>query len=264
MTPGTAAPGSAPDPVSPSPREPDFDLDEDLFDFAEVAQDVESGQGPEEDLEEILASFREGPAEELLSVPVVAGPPVLEAAAKHEAPRAAPIAEPAPAAVPAPPTRATREPSVAEASLTPAPRRPSFTFLRSSRGVIAIALSVTVLNTLLAVVMLRGRGPSDEVRAVASHADAEAGAEALGPVDHETALPDPEHSPALHDHPALQTAREELARGEYAAARQRVYAFLSVIDRLEDPRREELEGECKFLVAQTLHLEALARLGRTE
>jgi len=102
------------------------------------------------------------------------------------------------------------------------------------------------------------------VRAVASHTDTEMGAEAPAPVDHETALPDPERAPALHDHPALQTAREELARGEYGAARQRVYALLSVIDRLEDPRREELEGECKFLVAQTLHLEALARLGRTE
>jgi hypothetical protein len=248
--------------VSPSPREPDFELDEDLFDFAEVAQDVEPGPGSEEDLEEILASFREAPEEDLLSVPVVAGPPTLEPT-RHEAPRAAPFAAPAaePALAPVAPTAPVRERPEPRAELPTSPQRRSpLAFLRSSRGVIAIALSVTVLNTLMAVVLLRGRGPSDEVRAVASHSEAEAPA----PVADETVLPDPERAPALHDHPALRTAREQLARGEYSAARQRAYALLSVIDRLEDPRREEIEGECKFLVAQTLHLEALARRGRTE
>jgi len=246
--------------VSQSPQQRPFDLDEDLFDFAAVAAEPDATAEVEEDLEELLASFRDVPAEDLLDVPVAAGPRI-EAAPEPEV-RAAPVPAPPPVSIePALAAAATRAAStVPTPAHAPSRRAAALAFLRSSKGVVAIAVSVTVLNASMAVVLLRGRGEHDEVRAVASHVE-EQPAPIAEPL-HE--LPSPDATAALHDHPALTTAREELARGEYAAARQRVYALLAVIDRLEDPRREELEGECKFLVAQTLHLEALARLGRTE
>ena len=39
--------------------------------------------------------------------------------------------------------------------------------------------------------------------------------------------------------------------------------LLAIIDLLEEPRRGALEGDCQFLIAQSLHLEALARMGES-
>lgn len=242
-----------------------IDLDEDLFDFAEVARAAESIE-PEEDLEEIFASFRDGsPAEELLAVPTAAAAPTAAAhaqaaSASTSAPGKAPepISPPRPApAKPAPAPR-TSEPVH---TLTPAARSPLL-----SKGVVAIALSVTVLNSVLAVVVLRGRPSAGDVRPEGRHEELgrdERGALAAPPHAKSVPLPDPEAIDPAHAHPALDQARAEISRGEYAGARQRVYVLLAIIDRLEDPRRGALEADCQFLIAQSLHLEALARMGGT-
>lgn len=247
------------------------DLDEDLFDFAGVARDSAAAE-PEEDLDEIFASFRDdAPAEELLAVPdaptaspaasaLAAEPATLRAAldARMQAPRSP--ARPAAASPKAAPDSRSSEP----VQLAPAVR-PS----RFSKGAVAIALAVTVLNSVLALVMLRGRAnvgdarPPDGPVEVATDRR-EQSALAAAPHGAEAGLPDPEAVDPAHDHPALDEARAQISRGEYAAARQRVYALLAIIDRLEEPRRGVLEADCQFLVAQSLHLEALARMGGTE
>ncbi len=249
------------------------DLDEDLFDFAAVARDSGAAES-EEDLEEIFASFRdEAPAEELLAVPTApATSPVTSALAPEAAPQRAVHApqeapkSPARPAVALP--RTASEPRTSEPvhELAPA-ARPS----RFSKGAVAIALAVTVLNSALALVMLRGRGSDSDLRLPDSHAGdpvepehRERGTLAAAPHEAGTSLPDPEAVDPAHDHPALDDARAQISRGEYAAARQRVYALLAIIDRLADPRRSALEADCQFLVAQSLHLEALARMGGTE
>lgn len=282
------------------------DLDEDLFDFPQVSADAEATPEAEENLEELLASFRDNrPAEDLLAVPAAAGAPALEPPPSEERasdghggrtsradadegdvePRLADIrfeveepASPAPRSSQGPPRprKAARsapstvqvEPELPPAPMPSAPLPPlpsgRVTGPRLSRSVLAIVLSVTLLNSALAFVVLRGStGHGDEVRAI-DHASSEEPAPENAVPSTEPGLPDPEQTPKLHDHPALATAREEIARGEYGAARQRVYALLSIIDRLEDPRRGEIEAECQFLVAQSLHLEALARMGRSE
>lgn len=233
----------------------DLDLDEDLFDFAGVAGDVDASE-PGEDIEDVLASFRTGPPDEdLLAVPAapVTAPLPTPAPAAHAADatkRAAePIAPPRPASRPSEPAR----------ELAPAARPSSL-----SRSIVAIALSVTVLNAVLAVVVLRGRESTDPVRTADRREDVgpdERGALAAPPYVAKAPLPDPEAVDPAHDHPALDEARTEISRGEYAAARQRVYGLLAIIDRLEDPRRSSLEADCQFLIAQSLHLEALARMG---
>ena len=56
--------------MSQAQGQPDFDLDEDLFDFAGVQREQLASP---EDLEEVFASFRDdAPEEELLAVPSAA------------------------------------------------------------------------------------------------------------------------------------------------------------------------------------------------
>lgn len=259
-------------------HEHEFDLDEDLFDFGGVGPEPEA-TASEEDLDEIFASFREeARGEELAAAPrasadePVPAPPAPakrpESPARAEshapAPSPAPAARPAKSGTPPLPTASTAssaragEPEPVR-SLTPIPPA------RVSKGLVAIALSVTVLNAALAVVMVRGNSDGHDVRATGDersqpHVESPA-PQAAAQVD---ALPDPESVPESHGHPTLDQAREELARGDHAAARQRVYGLLAIVDRLEDPRKSEIEAECQYLIAQSLHLEALARMGSHE
>lgn len=260
---------------------PDLDLDEDLFDFAEVRREPDPPED-EEDLEQIFASFRDAePEEELLAIPAAPAstpapvPGHAPSAPPEPAPRAVARAEPEPAsaAPAASPRRSTPEPgpspaapSAREAVVEHTPlARPS----RFSRSLVAVAAAVTLLNTVVAVVVLRGRSDDHDVRAVAP--DTALGAEAherdahaAPPNTSAARLPEPERVGTVADHPALDEARRQISHGEYGAARQRVYGLLAIIDRLEDPRRSALEADCQFLIAQSLHLEALARMGGSE
>ncbi len=246
--------------VSQPKGQPDFDVDEDLFDFAGVVREPEP-DGNEEDLDQIFASFRDAPpSEELLNVPnaPAAVPPAPVHAAAH-----AP-ARPAAPAPTAPRATAPREPAA------PAPEpthelAPAARGTRLSKGVVAIALAVTALNSVLALVVLRSR-PSGGAGVVASEPESDSahGPLAAAPHTPAMALPEPETIDASLSHPTLDEARAQISRGEYAAARQKVYALLAIIDRLEDPRRGALEADCQFLIAQSLHLEALARMGGGE
>ena len=241
--------------MSHAQGQPDLDPDEDLFDFAGVKREAEPAAG-EEDLEQIFASFRDAPPEEeLLDLPSA---PASADVAATGAPAPEASRTEAPARAPATPRTHVAAPPAA----LPTPRAARF-----SRSVVAIAGAVTLLNLVLAVVVLHGRPSEHDVRAVTSasgarDSDAHDGdAHAAPPHAGEASLPEPETVAAAHSHPALDAAREEISHGEYSAARQRVYGLLSIIDRLEDPRRSALEADCQFLIAQSLHLEALARMG---
>ena len=252
----------------------EFDLDEDLFDFAGAVPPADPLDS-DEDLEEVFASFREEQgAEELLPGPAAETPAPSKAAAPSAPATNAPArpAEHKPAPVPEKPRgKAETHRSKAEAKASePAPKAepahtltPAGPLARSSKGVLAIALAVTVLNSAVAFVMLGGRKapelPQDHERAP-EHSPDDHDAHAAPPRP-SAELPDPEGVEAVHAHPTLDEARSQIARGEYAAARQRVYGLLAIIDRLEDPRRSALEADCQYLIAQSLHLEALARMG---
>jgi hypothetical protein len=257
-------------------RPSDVDLDEDLFDFDEVARQVTQAVETEESLEEVFATFRESaPAEELFPEPAAPdGASEVPAPAAPERPARAP-APPAPEPVrarhaapppsPAAPPATARAHPAAETShaVLPVASRAAAPF---SKGVVAIALAVTVLNGLVALVVLRGNARMrDEVRAVGR---GQAGGHDLTATPEPHAepafLPDPEELASPADHPVLEEARAEIARSEFGAARQRIYTLLAVVDRFPAPRREAVEAECQFLIAQALHLEALERLGRSE
>jgi hypothetical protein len=233
------------------PKEPRaFDLDEDLFDFAGLAPEPEAEE-PVEDLDAIFASFREQEKADAL----------LELPKEHDdVPPALPSARP---------TRARRGPHAVtpepvkelEEELPPHELVPAARSSRWTKGAVAIGLAVTLLNSTLAVVALRGRASGVEPQAPTEPSEHSGEAQAAPVHEPAVRLPDPETLDVSHAHPTLDQARKEIENGEYAAARQRVYGLLAIIDRLEDPRREALEADCQFLVAQSLHLEALARMG---
>ena len=60
-------------------------------------------------------------------------------------------------------------------------------------------------------------------------------------------------------HPALELAAQEIGSGDYARARQRIYALLSIVDRLAPEERTAIESRASFLLARAYHMEALAR-----
>ena len=241
-----------------------FDPDEDLFDFASVASSSGTVES-DEDLDEVFAAFRDvEPEEELLpAAPASLTAPVPQASAPSPAP-----ARPAPPAEPSLPSRAApplASPSAGSQASEPAREvLPVRRAVGLSKGLVAVALSVTVLNAVLAVVFLRGRTSASEPTPVVVRPEPEVhpgSALAAPPHGSSVRLPDPEAVDPAHAHPALDEARAEIGRGEYAGARQRVYGLLAIIDRLEDPRRSTLEADCQFLIAQSLHMEALARMG---
>jgi len=265
--------------VSHPAQPPAFDPDEDLFDFAGVVRQADTE--PEEDLDEIFASFRDAPrSEELLVVPTAsashAPAPATVASSSPPpvpAPPAAPVASPTVTthAAPRPPEpapRARATPDHASAEAQPAERAretvvPAARRTRSTKSLVAIALSVTLLNSVLAVVALRRPTSVPSSPPQADEHDSEALAAPAREPQRAVPLPDPDEVDVAHAHPTLDEARAEIARGEYASARQRVYGLLAIIDRLEEPRRGALEGDCQFLIAQSLHLEALARMGES-
>jgi len=252
--------------VSKAQGQHDLDLDEDLFDFPEVSYEPDETV-QEEDLDEVFASFREASKEEeLLDVPVAESVPAREPV-ESARPAVLAVEPPAPrqsGSTPAP----AHFPTPVDAPALPAPqaRAPGKASpqLKLSRSVVGIALAMTVLNSVLAVVLLRKPSQTSGQHAIDAVDQPIASTAHAAPVQtHERApvLPDPERVQTSHSHPTLERARERIARGEYASARQGVYGLLAIIDRLDDPRRSALEADCQFLIAQSLHLEALARMG---
>lgn len=235
----------------PRPAAAPVDLDEDLFGFDQVAAASPPTESEgEEDLERIFDELRQDAVDDLFGAapPAPASPGASERTGTVEpahAPRPA-LAEPAPGA-----SVAGAAPSV------PAPA-PAIA-RRAPRGLVAICAAVTVLNAAVALVALRGR-PTPPVPPPAAEDPQLARAQPAQPAP-EPFRAGPEALDPAHAHPTLDEAREELARGEYSSARRRVYGLLAVVDRLEDPRRAALEADCQFLIAQSLHLEALERMG---
>lgn len=217
----------------------EIDLDEDLFDFDAVS----SGGEEEESLREVLAAFDAEAVAPVARVEALA--PSAGASAIRQV-RAEGAARPAAAPETAPSAGPTSTPWLSRVSLI-------------------LLASVTALNALVAVVVMRStnvvreglqevgssmestvRRLEDGVREVArSEVSAAQGLPAL---DAQT-------------HPALERAVEEIASGDFVRARQRIYSLLAVIDRLAPSDRDAVESRASYLLARTYHLEALARAG---
>ena len=135
----------------------------------------------------------------------------------------------------------------------------------ASKSSLLILISVTALNGLVAFVTLRGTATMrdsvlDAQRNIANAAD-EIREESLDNAIKLVRATTPIVPPDPDTHPTFDRARHHIEDGEYSMARQRIYALLSVVDRLEEEQRSAVESRAQYLLAEATHLEALARMG---
>jgi len=199
------------------------------------------------------------------SGPVPSQPPVAQPAAPlptgpTSAHPALPQPLPAPTSVPnvlppqvhpRPASQSTTEPlSGMEASRHP--------LMNRLRGASPILLAVTVMNLLLAIVVLKRPSTTDAPQRTVAIPEEQEVPDVQA--TYEASDPPPTAAPQPDRHPTFALANEEISRGEYGAARRRIYGLLSIIDRLDTNQRAEIEARAQYLLAEAHHLEALARL----
>jgi len=211
-----------------------IDEDEDLFHFDELYADKTDESREEVDLEEFLRAF----ADTAVAVPEVGKPALVALAA--ETPQA-PVAGPVPAAV-------TSAPVVTGS-------------FRLSRGA-WIALVCLLCGQMAASLLVwlggeRARADVDrksvaiEETAQTLRADFQ---RQLASVE-ELTRPIVSAEPSVA-HDGLQRIERMLERGEGTLARRELYALLAIIDRLDASVREDTEARARFLIADSLRVEA--------
>lgn len=231
----------------------ELDLDEDLFGFDELDAGGKRESAENVDLDELFAAIEEPADEELPEIP---------AAAPRTAPPERPVAPPSPlSAAPEP------EPEPRPAA-EPVRRGKRDTRARGSgyaKSIVFVLIAVTSLNALVALVSLKAAGDMQtsvwegarRVAETAAGLRAEERAELAGSHANELAglAPDPDQ------HPTFELVRQDVEAGRFADARQRLYALLAIVDRLEPEVQDELEARACYLIAEASHLEAV---GTTE
>lgn len=259
----------------------DFDLDEDLFDFGDASlSDVFDGED-DADLDEIFAAFQEAQLNEPLGAyedeeddsgedPESDEDAELEDLFETEDE----IRRPERLQRPRPETVWTPEKAIAskgKAASRPqrAPRQtqePTTILAKTSlsRSALWALVAVTSVNALVALVTLSSMSSMrSSVVEVGRHVTATADEIRSGAYEQARVLNDLQ-TPVVpldaEEHPTFDRARAEISKGEYGEARRRLYALLSIIDRLDPAQRAKVEARAQYLLAEALHLEALERL----
>jgi len=253
----------------------DIDLDEDLFDFGEASlTDAFDGED-DADLDEIFAAFQavqlDAEAEEDAHDPAEE---VEENDLEDFFQPEAEVPEPAVEKRPAAQDVWTPERAIATGNGAAAPRQrrsetpqePRQVVARTSlsRSALWALVAVTSVNALVALVTLSGMSTMrSSVVEVGRHVTATADEIRSGAYEQSRVLNDLQTPVVPRDaeaHPTFDRARNEIALGQYGDARRRLYALLSIIDRLDEEQRAKVEARAQFLLAEALHLEALERM----
>lgn len=257
-------------------KNPDIDLDEDLFDFGDSSlSDVFDGED-DADLDEIFAAFQEAQLNEPRAEdegeldPEVDEDDGLEDFFEPEQP----VRKPERLEQPRAEKVWTPETALASES-NGAPRRPrapqaaqesSTVVVKSSlsRSALWALVAVTSVNALVALVTLSSMSTMrSSVVEVGQHVTATADEIRSGAYEQARVLNDLQ-TPVVpldaEEHPTFDRARAEISKGQYGEARRRLYALLSIIDRLDPDQRAKVEARAQYLLAEALHLEALERL----
>ena len=253
---------------------PDIDLDEDLFDFGDASL-VDTFDGEDDaDLDEIFAAFQEvqldeAPEEEEEDdLPALDEEHVLEDFFQPEESLPEPASEEEPAAQ----NVWTPERAIAPGGGAPARRRPKAekepgqVVVRAglSHSALWALVAVVSVNGLIAIVTLNGMSTMrNTVVEVGRHVTATADEIRSGAYEQARVLNELQ-TPIVpldaEEHPTFDRARADITEGQYTTARRRLYALLSIIDRLDAEPRAKVEARAQFLLAEALHLEALVRM----
>ena len=132
-----------------------------------------------------------------------------------------------------------------------------------SKGVLAVFLAMTLVNLSVAIVTIRNadgmkgdlENASKKMAATAADIREEVGA-------HSNAVREqfsPVVPPTPDQNPTFDQANAEIETGNFAKARQRIYAVLAVADRLPEAKREDFEARASFILARSYQAQAVAR-----
>ena len=268
-------PGPKPSPAGRAPLPPE---DEDLFDFPPIEmrpspakpkapQPARVAAGASADAALVARAAKALEKEDLFALSGIDPALAAHAPETHRAADALIAAAgrdvdargPGRSATPATPARAEaasarREvPAGAPADAVP-PRRAYL--VRGSIAAVAVLVAAQFLVALLSWSGQReDRSRIEELRrelALATHGLAGSNVRARGPAGADAPR---RTEPALpleaFEERTLELARAEIADGSYGAARARLYRLLCVADRVDADRRERIEGEAAFLIAES-------------
>lgn len=250
---------SSGEPLAPRPQaaaaEPP-EAYEDLFDFDELLSAPKTQAPLSQDLKEVLEAVESAKSDVARDVVAPASP-------------ARAVAAPLRAESVAPPTSATAlapapnikhiEPSRASA---PAPAPATIVHQKLSMSPLAAVLlgAIVLANVTL---MLVAWGSVQSVKQLVldvTHDVADTTSELRAESTRRSELVALESEPVFGALPegyrTLEIAKDRLQRGEHARARRMLYGLLSVVDRVEQPARSEVEAQAGFLIADSFRLEA--------
>jgi hypothetical protein len=242
------------------------DLDEDLFNFDEVAGGDVFDDEDDTDLDEIFATFQAEDDDET-EIGVEPPPPAEPAAADPPAP------EPSTPPLMSEPVAATATaPAPAAASAAPAPAAPvpvapvaGAISVGVPRTMIWLFVALTSVNALLAIVTLSIAGSMSsgvqEMTSEVSNSVDSFVTKAVNELDayQGQAAPVTPTDPANHE--AFETAETMIAEARYGDARRVLYALLAVVDRMDPVQRRAVEARANYLIADAYQREAHERIG---
>lgn len=255
------------DDLTASTSEPDFDLDEDLFNFDEIALGS-IDDDDEADLSEVFATLDDDELEDDLDFDPPDPIAETETASAPGTPAEPALAKSAlqpVAAAPVDPIAAAPVP--ASAGVAVAPLVPAAPMVVQAGGfpksVLWIFLAITSVNLLLAVVFFSAssgmRGDMVEMQKDIRNVVEGGAAELTTAQGQLRNVTTPEVSPSPDNHPVFALALEDIEAGKFTKARQRLYALLSVVDRMDPADRDKVEARANYLIAHAWQLEVVTR-----
>lgn len=237
------------DPTKPRPKPAaaaPVETDEDLFNFDELLGAKKQSEALNKELDAVLDAVDAAKVD--VAATVAPAPASVAAPAPAPAP-IKPVAGPAPVA---PTTAATVGPTIQQ---TVVHQKLSISPVAAALLVGVVLVNVTLMifawssvSAVKQLVLDVGHDVADtttELKSESTHRNREAAFESQ-PVF--GALPE--------GYRTLEIARERMERGEHARARRMLYGLLSVIDRIDQPARSEVEAQAGFLIADSYRIEA--------
>ncbi len=261
--PGTPPPKSA----APPPAE----TDEDLFNFDELLGATKQKEALNKELDDVLEAVESARLDVAQSVSNGAAPAAPAASATPAAANTPPSpAQPAPLLKHVTPVGAAKTSAAASASTSPSAGAP-LSSASNAATVVHQKLSMSPLAAVLlaaivlvnVTLMLFAWNSVQSVKQLVldvSHDVADTTNELRAEStrrNRSTALEsEPVFGALPEGYRTLEIAKQRMERGEHARARRMLYGLLSVVDRIEQPARAEVEAQASFLIADSYRLEA--------
>lgn len=261
---------SSGEPAAPRPKAtppPPVETDEDLFNFDELLGAKKQKEALNDELDAVLEAVDAAKGNVASEVPRAAAKPADQPAAPAGAANPSATTPVAAAAQPAPATAAKPAPkpaataTVAANAAAGAPT-PTVIHQRLSMSPLAAALlaGIVLVNVTLIVVAWTSVQSVKQLVLDVTHdmvdTTSELRAESTRRNERTAFETEPVFGALPEGFRTLEVAKQRMERGEHERARRMLFGLLSVIDRIEQPARSEVEAQAGFLIADSYRIEA--------